>query len=97
MSTMTKKAIIEDLHDRLNGEVRKNQIEAVYEQLIDQIITTVKAGDTYRFGDLGTFREGTTAAREGVSPQNGEKINIPARKRISFKIGNAAKRTLNDE
>jgi len=94
---MTKKAIIEDLHDRMNGVVRKQQIQAVYDEIVDQVISTLKQGDSYRLGDLGTFRPAETSAREGVSPRTGEKMTIPARTKISFKAGSVAKRQVNEQ
>lgn len=92
----TKKAIIEDLHDRLNGEMRKHQIESVYGQVIEQIIDELKHNGSYRLGDLGSFQTVFTPEREGRNPRTGETMTVAAAHRIKFKPGQVAKRSVND-
>ena len=54
----------------------------------------VKNGDKVDLADLGKFEVKTRAARVGVNPATGEKINIPESKVLNFKPAKSVKDTL---
>ena len=58
---------------------------ACYEAMVETIMETVKNGDKVTLPDLGNFEVKTRAARVGVNPATGEKINIPESKVLNFK------------
>jgi DNA-binding protein HU-beta len=47
----------------------------------------MKIGDKVTLVGFGTFSVSERAAREGRNPQTGEKITIPAKKVVKFKLG----------
>lgn len=51
----------------------------------EQIKNTVKSGDTIRINDFGTFSKGHRAARQGVNPSTGAKIQIEAKDTLKVK------------
>lgn len=96
MDTITKKEIIDDLHDRLNGEVSKVRLSAVFDTIANQALDTIKEGRAYPLGYLGKFSITTAPARKGRNPRTGETVDVPERKRLKFKQSQAVKRELNE-
>jgi DNA-binding protein HU-beta len=65
--------------------------KAVAEQVVNSVFSAVaeamKIGDKVTLVGFGTFSVSERAAREGRNPQTGEKITIPAKKVVKFKLG----------
>lgn len=93
----TRKRVIEDLHDRLEGRVRKYQIEAVIEQLGEQIAEEIMQRGAYRLMDLGTLRAFSAPTRPGVNPRNGSAVTIPAHQELRFRASATFKRRINGD
>ena len=66
----------------------------VARSLIDAIVSAVVAGETVRISGFGTLEAADTAARTARNPQNGETIEVPASKRVSFKAAAPFKRAV---
>ena len=62
--------------------VKKDQIADV----IDGIIALCKDGQDVRISGLGTFSKRHVEAREGHNPATMEKIKIPAKDKLHFKV-----------
>jgi len=54
----------------------------------------LRAGQTIGLPGVGTLSVKATAARTGVKPGTAEKIQIPAGKKVSFKIATDLKKSL---
>jgi DNA-binding protein HU-beta len=61
---------------------------------LDVIAEALKAGQTIGLPGVGTLTVKATAARTGVRPGTSEKIQIPAGKKVSFKIATDLKKSL---
>ena len=61
---------------------------------LDIIAETLKAGQTVGLPGVGTLSVKATAARQGVRPGTSEKIQIPAGKKVSFKVAADLKKSL---
>lgn len=59
--------------------------------VIGAITDGLKAGEKVQISGFGTFEVKAKAAREGINPKTGAKINIAASKAPSFKFGKAYK------
>lgn len=65
--------------------------------LHDVLLTIEEAmaeGESIMFRGFGTFEVRNRKAREGVSPQNGERITIPAYRTAKFTVGKVLKRAV---
>ena len=91
----TKLAVIDDLHHRLDGAVSKRDIEAVYDNVLEQIAHQLQTHAHYRFGWIGAFEAQNAPARKGRNPQTGESIEIKARNRVRFRPGKRIKDRVN--
>ncbi|MBZ9751752.1 HU family DNA-binding protein [Deinococcus sp. HMF7604] len=72
----------------------KLQSEAAVVAALDGIVEAVKAGRSVGLAGLGTLNVKATAARTGVKPRTGERIQIPAGKKVAFKAATTLKGTL---
>ena len=65
----------------------KAAAEQVVNSVFSAIAEAMKSGDKVTILGFGTFSVTERAAREGRNPQSGEKITIPAKKVVKFKLG----------
>ena len=65
----------------------KAQAQKAVEATVDAIAGALKGGDKVQLVGFGTFSVVEKAAREGVNPSTGAKIQIPAKKVAKFKAG----------
>ena len=72
----------------------KKDAGAALSAALDVIAEALKAGQTVGLPGVGTLTVKATAARTGVRPGTSEKIQIPAGKKVSFKIATDLKKSL---
>ncbi len=73
----------------------KKDADKAVAAVIDAIVDTLKAGDKVALVGFGTFEVKARAARTGINPATGAKIEIAASKAPAFKAGKALKDALN--
>ena len=72
------------------GLTRKQSEEAVA-TMLDSIQEALRAGKSVGLPGVGTLSVKATAARTGVKPGTSEKIQIPAGKKVAFKVATTLK------
>ena len=65
----------------------KKQAEQVVEAVFDSIVKAMSRGEDVTITGFGTFRIARRAARMGVNPKTGEKIQIAASIKPKFRAG----------
>ncbi len=73
------------------GIETKKQAAEVVEAVFDTIMKTLGRGEEVAITGFGTFRVVKRAARMGVNPKTGERIQIAAATRPKFKAGKILK------
>ena len=86
---MTKDQLIDKLAEKVG--VSKRETGDVIETMIDIITLTLQKGEKVVFTGFGAFQVSKRAARRGINPKTGEKIQIPAMTVPKFKAGRALK------
>lgn len=86
---MTKEGLIDAIVSRINCS-KKDAGEAL-DAVIDAITKALTKGEDVTITGFGTFSAKKRAARQGVNPKTGEKINIPAMTVPKFKAGKGLK------
>ena len=86
---MTTEGLIEAIVNKI-GCSKKDAAEAL-EAILDTITKALVSGDTVTVTGFGTFSARKRAARQGVNPKTGEKIQIPAMTVPKFKAGKGLK------
>ena len=69
----------------------KKQAQDIVETILDTIKSTLKKREPVAISGFGTFRVKETKARMGRNPKTGEAIQIPAKKKISFRVSKELK------
>jgi nucleoid DNA-binding protein len=69
----------------------KKQSEQAVDALFDTIVKTLSHGEEVAITGFGTFRVAKRAARMGVNPKTGEKIQIAAATKPKFRAGKLLK------
>jgi DNA-binding protein HU-beta len=87
---MKKLDLVEELMKVTGIEVKKEATAAV-EAVFDIIAKTMGKGEEVAISGFGTFRVVKRAAREGVNPRTGEKIQIGASIKPKFRAAKALK------
>lgn len=71
-------------------EVKKTAA-AVVDAIFDTIAKTMAKGEEVSIAGFGTFKVSKRAARQGINPRTGEKIQIPASTKPKFRAAKALK------
>jgi len=89
---MNKAELVANIAEKVDAT--KKQAEEMVECLTDTVTKTLKKGEEVVLTGFGTFSAKQRAARQGVNPRTGEKIQIPAVTVPKFKAGKALKDAL---
>lgn len=89
---VAKTQLVEMVADK-TGLTKKQSEEAV-SAMLDAVVGAVRGGQSVGLPGLGTLSVKATAARTGVRPGTSEKIQIPAGKKVAFKVASTLKGTL---
>ena len=87
---MNKDGVVEAVLDTAGLETKK-QAEQAVNAVLDTITSALSRGEEVAFIGFGTFRAAKRAARMGVNPKTGEKIQIAATTTPKFKAGKGLK------
>lgn len=87
---MTKEGLVEAVATAAGIEV-KSHAKAAVEAVFETITKTLSRGEDVAISGFGTFRTMKSAARMGVNPKTGEKIQIAAATRPKFRAGKVLK------
>lgn len=72
----------------------KKQAQEIVETVWESIKNSLKKKEDVAISGFGTFRVKETKARMGRNPKTGEAIQIPAKKKISFRASKELKSIL---
>ncbi|MBZ9752288.1 HU family DNA-binding protein [Deinococcus sp. HMF7604] len=72
----------------------KKQSEEAVSAVLDIVVDTLKGGQSVGRPGLGTLSVKATAACTSVRPGTSEKIQIPASKKVAFKVASDLKKNL---
>lgn len=73
------------------GIETKKQSQAAVDAMFDTIVKTLGRGEEVAITGFGTFKVVKRAARMGVNPKTGEKIQIAASTKPKFRAGKLLK------
>ncbi len=95
MGTITKK----DLVDRIASQtdLKRSDVREVIQAFLDNVIDELGDGNRLEFRDFGVFEIRERAARMAQNPRTLERVPVPARKTVKFKVGRLMKRAVDEE
>ena len=89
---MTKAEFIDKVADK--SGLTKRDAAAAVDAFLDSITEALKGGDAVSFTGFGKFSGQQRAARQGVNPRTGERVQIPAATVPKFSAGSQLKQAL---
>ena len=83
--TITKK----DLVNRIAGRTGETKVvtKTIIQMFLDEIITELSRGNRLEFRDFGVFEVRTRRARLAQNPRTLEKVDVPSKRVVKFKVG----------
>jgi integration host factor subunit beta len=91
---MTKSVLIEKVSERV-GSLTKKQTEIVVETVFDSIKDSLIRGEKIEIRGFGNFKLKTRKPRTARNPKTGEKVNVPEKRVLHFKVGKALREAMN--
>lgn len=94
MATITKK----DLIDRIALETKQKRVvvKRTVQRLLDHVTLELGKGNRLEFRDFGVFEIKERAPRVAQNPKTLERVQVPAKKTVKFKVGRLMKKSVDD-
>jgi integration host factor subunit alpha len=92
---MTKADIVDRIYS--NTDIPKKEAVGVLEEVFKIIKSTLESGENLKISGFGNFEVKQKKDRRGRNPQTGEKMNITARKVLTFKPSKTLRSTINEK
>ncbi|GJQ26253.1 MAG: putative DNA-binding protein HU [Phycisphaerae bacterium] len=92
MNTITKKDLIDRLADK-TGQKRV-VVKRIIQGFLDDIIDELGRGNRLEFRDFGVFESKVRAARTAQNPKTLERVEVPQKRTVKFKVGRVMKMKL---
>ena len=83
--TITKKELVNRIAD--STKQTKVVVKDVIQRFLDEIILELASGNRLEFREFGVFEVKQRAARRAQNPRTLEKVNVPAKRVVKFKVG----------
>ena len=93
MATITKKDVV----DRITAatQCKRVVVKTVVHEFLDGIVSELAKGNRLEFRDFGVFEVREQAARMAQNPKTLEPVEVPAKRRVKFKIGRLMREGMN--
>jgi integration host factor subunit beta len=89
MATITKKDLIDLISE--GCKLKRGTVKQVTQCFLDAIIAELGKGNRLEFRDLGVFESKQRAARVAQNPKTMERVPVPAKRTVKFKVGRLMK------
>ena len=87
--TITKKELVNRIAD--TTKQTKVVVKDIIQRFLDEIISELSAGNRLEFREFGVFEVKDRAARRAQNPRTLEKVEVPAKRVVKFKVGRMMK------
>jgi integration host factor subunit beta len=92
MSTITKKELIDRIAERT--QAKRVTVKSVIQAFLDEITRELGENNRLEFRDFGVFETRTRAARVAQNPKTLERVDVPAKRTVKFKMGRLMRQSL---
>jgi integration host factor subunit beta len=89
MVTVTKKELIDRISDQLGH--KRVTVKRVVQQFLDEVVSELGRGNRLEFRDFGVFECKQRAARVAQNPKTMERVSVPSKRTVKFKVGRLMK------
>jgi integration host factor subunit beta len=93
--TITKKELVNRIAET-TGQT-KVVVKQIIQSFLDEIISELSYGNRLEFREFGVFEVRERAARRAQNPRTLEKVHVPAKRVVKFKVGRLMRAKVCDE
>jgi len=92
MATITKKELIDRIAELT--QAKRVTVKSIIQAFLDEITRELSENNRLEFRDFGVFETRTRAARVAQNPKTLERVEVPAKRTVKFKMGRLMKKSL---
>jgi len=92
MATVTKKELIDRIAERT--QAKRVTAKKIIQAFLDEIIAELCENNRLEFRDFGVFETRTRSARIAQNPKTLERVEVPAKRTVKFKMGRLMRQNL---
>jgi len=89
MATITKKELIDRISEKTNN--KRVVVKRIVQCFLDEIVDELGHDNRLEFRDFGVFESKRRAARVAQNPKTLERVQVPPKRTVKFKIGRLMK------
>jgi len=89
MATITKKELIDRISEKTNA--KRVLVKRIVQSFLDEIIDELGNDNRLEFRDFGVFESKKRAARVAQNPKTLERVQVPPKRTVKFKVGRLMK------
>jgi len=89
MHTVTKKEMVDRIADQTKN--KRVVVKQIVQCFLDEIIAELGQGNRLEFRDFGVFETKMRAARTAQNPKTLERVQVPPKRTVKFKVGRLMK------
>jgi integration host factor subunit beta len=93
--TITKKELVNRIAER--SKQTKVVVKDIVQQFLDEIVQELSVGNRLEFREFGVFEVKERAARTAQNPRTLEKVEVPAKRVVKFKVGRLMRQNVGDD
>jgi nucleoid DNA-binding protein len=94
MATVSKKDLVDRIADKT--QTKRSTVKVVVQHLLDEITTELARSNRLEFRGFGVFEPRTREARAAQNPKTLEKVQVPAKRKVRFKMGRMMRERLSN-
>jgi integration host factor subunit beta len=95
MATITKKELIDRIAERTGN--KRVVVKRIIQNFLDEVMSELCQANRLEFRDFGVFEVKERAPRVAQNPKTMQKVRVPAKPTVKFKLGRMMKTKLHDD
>jgi integration host factor subunit beta len=92
MHTVTKKELVDRI--AVQADTKRVVVKKIVQAFLDEAIAELGRGNRLEFRDFGVFEIKQRAARTAQNPKTLERVHVPPKRTVKFKVGRLMKQKL---
>ena len=95
MTTTTKKELIDRIAEETHQ--KRTDVKRTVQAFLDNVILELRNGNRLEFRDFGVFEIRERAPRMAQNPKTLERVPVPAKKTVKFKLGRLMREAVEED
>jgi integration host factor subunit beta len=95
MATITKKELIDQISEKTG--TKRVVVKRIVQTFLDDIVEELGHDNRLEFRDFGVFETKRRAARVAQNPKTLERVHVPPKRTVKFKVGRLMKMHLHEQ